>query len=595
MQIACCGLLALMVSGPFLLPFHYAPIGNFWNEWFAIALGLGAALFGLIEFRNRNIWGFLPLPIPLLIPAALLVALIVQFAFHRITFSQIGMLYAIYLLWASLLISLGRHLSESLKLHRLAIILATSIAIGATISSTIGLTQWLGLTEGIAWIHPVRSVSANIAQNNHFAQYAWLGIASLLYLSEAGFLKRFQLWPLLMLNITASAGSGSRSIFLYPLVLIAVIAWMRSKSDQKPSPSTIVDTAMLLPALIAFNAILVAITAYSSELSSIFALFNAGSQFDPGKAATISAQASGSRLLENPDSAGFRIAFLKTSWAAFLEHPWIGNGAGNFAWASFEVASKASAGNLIVGENAHNLVFQLLAEFGVPVAVAVVLLLAIWATQFLQANWKAEHAWCASLLGIFAIHSMLEYPLWYSYFLGPTALLLGATSSGKAHVLTGKRIAVYLAIAGIVGGTILGKARTDYIELSTTVDNPYAADSNKETSWWISVDRLLKLHEESLLSPWATQTLLFISEPSKKSGGIRADACQYAIRFSADRKLITQCAIHLAIAGRKDEAQELTTAVLKAFPKQRTETRNEIRKVAENFPEVRLLQINNQQ
>ena len=91
------GLLALMVSGPFLLPFHTEPITSFWNEWWAGVLGLGAIATGLVAARDR-----LSLPPLLIVLALLLATLLLQFGLGRLVFPQIGLLYAIYLIWAGL-------------------------------------------------------------------------------------------------------------------------------------------------------------------------------------------------------------------------------------------------------------------------------------------------------------------------------------------------------------------------------------------------------------------------------------------------------------------------------------------------------------
>src|SRR5690606_32076970 len=76
-------------------------------------------------------------------------------------------------------------------------------------------------------------------------------------------------------------------------------------------------------------------------------------------------------------------------------------------------------------EHAHNIFIHLLAETGI--AGALLLLAGVWAwlRGFQWRNITPEGWWLLALLAIIGIHSLLEYPLWYAYFLGPVALLLG--------------------------------------------------------------------------------------------------------------------------------------------------------------------------
>lgn len=123
------------------------------------------------------------------------------------------------------------------------------------------------------------------------------------------------------------------------------------------------------------------------------------------------------RLRDSVSEPSERTAVARAAWSAFTEHPWLGQGTGNFRWASFMAGTTRADDEAIrVGEHAHNVVLQLFAEFGAPVTVMVLLLLSVWMTAFLRQPWSLEHAWCAAVLGIGAVHSLLEYPLWYSYF-----------------------------------------------------------------------------------------------------------------------------------------------------------------------------------
>jgi O-antigen ligase len=568
------GLFALMVSGPFLLPFSTAPIPGFWAEWWAGALGLGAAVAGLFAARDR-----LRLSPLLIIPALLLATLLLQFVLGRLAFPQIGLLYAVYLLWAGMLMVLGRHLVETIGLARLADVLAAAIALGATVGAAIALAQWLGLAAGVPWIFSGQggSVYGNLGQANHHAHYSWLGIASLFYLRSRGWLSRPLLWlPIVLIGFGSVLG-GSRSVFLYPLVILAAVAWARHREPRGAAAKLLVDASLLLPLLVALSLVGAWASPHIPEFRAWLGVTTGG-----GSSAT-----SAGRLYAEVSGPSIRIALARTAWTAFAEHPWLGQGPGNYIWASFVAASGHAGGEpFAVAEHAHNFVFQLLAEFGALATLAVFLLLTFWAGNFFRRQWAPEHVWCASILGIGVVHSLLEYPLWYSYFLGPTALLLGATDSGKPITLTGRRVIVYLVLAGAIGAVILDNLRADYSKIEAATYHPLAAHSEREQAWRISMDRLLTLHRESLLSPWVLMAFTNLSEPGRDLARERAELCERGIRFAPARSLVTRCAMQLAIAGRAADAKKLTRDVMRAFPAERAATAAELAKGAEKFPEL---------
>lgn len=561
-----------MVSGPFLLPFHTHPIGTFWNEWWAGALGLAATAAGLFAARDR-----LRVSPLLVIPALLLTILLLQLGLGRLTFPQVGLLYAVYLLWAGLLMALGRHLAETIGLASLADVLALALVLGTMVGMAAAMTQWLGVADRVPWVFPVGGNCGNLGQCNHHAHFSWLGIASAFYLRGRARLSRGLLWLLILLIGFGSVLSGSRSVFIYSLVLLAAVAWARPREVDGQGSKLMVDALLLLPVLVGLNFLGAWASPWIPEFWEWLGV----------TVSTSGADMPGDRLFAQVSGSSIRLAIMSTAWEAFAEHPWLGQGAGNYIWASFVAASGHAGGEpFVVAEHAHNLVFQLLAEFGAPAALAVILLLAFWAGQFFRQRWSLAHVWCASVLGMGAVHSLLEYPLWYGYFLGPTALLLGATDSTKGITLAGRRITVYLFLIALAFVVILGNLRSDYLKIEAITYQPLAANPERELAWRISMNRLLQLHDETLLSPWAMLAFAIMVEPSRQQASDRARLCERGIRFSPTRALVARCAMQLAIAGRDQEALQLTLRVLRAYPTQRAATIDELAKGALKYPEI---------
>ena len=124
-----------------------------------------------------------------------------------------------------------------------------------------------------------------------------------------------------------------------------------------------------------------------------------------------------------------RVKILANAWALLLQHPWGGVGWGEFnrAWTLTPFPDRPVA----FFDHCHNLPLQLLVELGWPLGLAVLGLLCAAFGLALRLAWRASGPEAVQrraplmLLLIAGVHSMLEYPLWYAYFLLPTAFAFG--------------------------------------------------------------------------------------------------------------------------------------------------------------------------
>ncbi|MDG0834569.1 PglL family O-oligosaccharyltransferase [Roseateles saccharophilus] len=134
-----------------------------------------------------------------------------------------------------------------------------------------------------------------------------------------------------------------------------------------------------------------------------------------------------SRLAEGAGSPS-RLAILRNAWDLTLANPWLGVGWGefNFAWSLTPFPDRPIA----FFDHTHNLVAQLAVELGLPWASAVLALLAwaLWRAWrgAAQADDDAPLRRAALMIVLtIGLHSLLEYPLWYAYFLLPACFALG--------------------------------------------------------------------------------------------------------------------------------------------------------------------------
>jgi len=155
------------------------------------------------------------------------------------------------------------------------------------------------------------------------------------------------------------------------------------------------------------------------------------------------------RLRNETDISSSRFGIWSDTLGLIAQHPWFGVGWGEFnlAWSLTPFPHRPGA----FFDHTHNLLLQFVVELGVPLAVLVTALL----------SWAMWRAWCAGrqrtaapdreralllraawmMVLLVAWHSLLEYPLWYAYFLLPAAFAFGLClgANGRGNVATGSR------------------------------------------------------------------------------------------------------------------------------------------------------------
>jgi O-antigen ligase len=141
------------------------------------------------------------------------------------------------------------------------------------------------------------------------------------------------------------------------------------------------------------------------------------------------------RLAEGAGSPS-RLAILANAWELLKRNPWTGIGWGEFnlAWTMTPFPQRPIA----FFDHTHNLPMQLAVELGLPASLLILALLgwALW--QALRASMRASGSdavvrRCAFLLVLtIGLHSLLEYPLWYAYFLLPAAFAFGLALGAPA-------------------------------------------------------------------------------------------------------------------------------------------------------------------
>lgn len=176
----------------------------------------------------------------------------------------------------------------------------------------------------------------------------------------------------------------------------------------------------------------------------------------------------GAERLSEVDLSASRLGIWSNTLAMIRTHLWAGVGTGNFnfAWTLSPFPDRP----LAFFDHTHNLPLQLMVELGLPFALLVLglLIYALWLalTRALAAQDVGARAAVVMLL-LIGLHSMGEYPLWYAYFLLPTAwawgyaLTAAPQAAGRPHQAS-PPLRRTLAIAGAAMWLMAALAALDY-------------------------------------------------------------------------------------------------------------------------------------
>ncbi|MBN9411696.1 MAG: O-antigen ligase C-terminal domain-containing protein [Burkholderiales bacterium] len=388
-------LLAAIAAGAWLQPNHWLPWVSFHAEvWMAVVL-CGVSLFVLARTQGALTWHGLAV-LGLLLAAVPLV----QLAGGLVLSKGLAWINSAYLLglFAALMIG-ARWESAAPGEPVLFVLLAAFIA--SFLSVGLQLHQWMQL-DGLPFLSmgggPSRP-SANIGQANHLATLHLWGLLAVTwawlrgYFGPTGF---FALAAFLLLGI---ALTESRAALLNGVLLCGVTWLYRPRWPSR----RVVWAAMGL----VFALLVLMLT-----LPSLGAVIHSFGE-------------SGTARLANPASANIRITAYTMLVDAALRQPWFGYGWGQTMLGQFAVALDHPSINGVLG-NAHNLLIDLVLWLGIPGGLAVAMTFAAWLLRCLRVLRAPENVVVLMAVLVLAVHSMVEFPLQYGYFLWPAGLLVGA-------------------------------------------------------------------------------------------------------------------------------------------------------------------------
>jgi O-antigen ligase len=416
----------LAATIPTLLAYHQPPSATLLNQCLAVALwGAVAAL--LAPARIVGSTGPLLAALALVAAAAAASSGLGSLPLS-LALQAIGLLAA-----AGVMVVAGAAAAQRPSGAAAFAALAWALLVAGVLSSGVAVIQvFLPAWADSALIAPsglVGRAVGNLRQPNHLCSLLLWALVAAVALHELRRLPRSVLWALAALLVFAIELTASRT---GAVGLLLLLLW--GAFDRRLSPATrglLVLTPLLYA--VAYGAM-----AWVGELSHL--AIGASARLADGGLSDLTAGGS------SPNS---RLNIARNTWALIVAQPLLGVGFGefNFAWSITAFPGRPTA----FFDHTHSLPLQLAVELGLPLAGLVLLLLLTalvqaWrhaaraagdaasavraagdaATAARAAGDAASAARAALVLVLLiGLHSLVEYPLWYAYFLLPAALAWG--------------------------------------------------------------------------------------------------------------------------------------------------------------------------
>jgi len=528
---------------PFLQPYHRYPLTGFYSEWLAFALGLAAALVLL----SRQAWREAELPVVALAPVGLAVVLGVQVALERVPYPEQVLTAVLYLLWASLLMLLGSALRRKLGMTTVATTLAWFLFAGGNLSAVVGLLQHFHVPTPVDFLIArgiAQQVYGNLGQPNHYAAHLTLALASAGYLYACRRLHGALAGGCMALCLLVLALAGSRSTWLFLSALTALAVLLHARRRDSGSRRLAIAAGWLLPGFVI--ALAVATLPFMAPpedrlLTAVERLFQMASGIAP------------------------RLQIWSEAWQMFLGAPLLGAGWGQFAWHHFvHQAVTGETAAPAVFNHAHNIVLQLMAQTGAVGASIIGVALVLWIADLKRVKFDLEWWWLLALSAVIGIHSLLEYPLWYSYFLGVAALALGL---GAERVFTLRFAGAARAAAGlaIVAGWLnLVAMVPSYLEFERLVFTPESRSQLPDDAAFAKA--IVGLYREPLLVPYVELAVAYGITVSEERLPDKLSITARAVHFAPNSFVSYRYALLLALAGEREAALVQLDRALRVYP-----------------------------
>lgn len=435
-RILAAGALCLVCA--WLVPNHYPPWMNFHSEALAF-WGLGVvAIAECLRVQSAATWH---VPKALISFAFATVGLVwLQFFAGVVVYFGDALLVSLFISGLAVAITLG-YRSAAADVTDLGLRwIFTSIAMAAMLSAIVGLMQWLDL-EGVLGIYALEAdvrdrPLGNLGQPNQLATLLVVGLISIVWIFSLGHGGGLFCVVCAAVLTLVLALTQSRAGILGAVTSCLFLIWKAHTAPGKLS------VRYFLVWLLGFTLLLL----FLPKLDGLLLI-------------------GGVRSAESLFAFSGRGVIWGQTLAAIGQSPWLGYG-----WLQTPAAQamgSLTVPGVMIFTFSHNVVLDLLVWNGIPVGLLIAGLCAFWFASRMKKA-KDNNAVCAMAAMLpMLVHSMVEYPFAYSYFLLTAGLMAGIVEATHPRTLSVSLSRHWLTV-GLTAWFCIGSVMTyEYFQLET--------------------------------------------------------------------------------------------------------------------------------
>lgn len=398
---------ALLLIIGLLNPEHFPPWISWHNEvsiFAAVLLVVASGFLNISKHENESI----KIPNLTLVGVLLSGVVIAQYILGSIVFFGDALVIIFYVIVGMLAAGIGFHASLQLKIigsevkkNRTIELFAFTIVVAAACSAAISLVQTTNSWGGTSWIATMpnlRRPGANLAQPNQLATLLIMGIASVVFLFEVGRLRAAAASALYILLASGVAVSESRTGLLSFVVIVAWYVALHRSLNFK------VD--------IKYGALAIFVVFFLFWFwPPLFSFLDSGGLLVSGDGAQVNTK------------LGTRLTVWPQLIDAVFQKPMFGWGLGELSKAHNNVVHTYATSDAFT--YAHNIILDLAIGVGLPLTALLVGVVVNWLYQRSKGAKTLLTWYCVAIILPFGVHSLLEFPFAYAYFLVPVLFSVG--------------------------------------------------------------------------------------------------------------------------------------------------------------------------
>jgi O-antigen ligase len=558
--------LAALFVLPLVWPRHTLPIPSFYGECLAAILLLIACLACVLLFFDRDASArSISLPVIAVLFLPLIAILIGQVIIGRLPAVDNVFLPIVVMLAASAAIVLGSASVRVFGVEKLLLWIAMACVVGGVFNVVAQLIQFFGTGNySLSWVsRATSSYYGNLAQRNHLATYLAWSLIGVFYLYAKRYLHGYVAGVLITVLLVGITLTASRMTWLQCGWIAASGAYLmwRMRPDQRPQRWLWI---MLLP---------LAYLVVTVVLPHLLQVWN----FSTGQTGLDRVQA---QVWD-----GNRWLIYSQAWEIFKTNPLVGVGPGELWFNQFLLMDHYE--HVLFATSAHNLVLDLLVTTGVLGLLSVTWLLVGWFLRIRRSAMSLEKICIVLMLAVFGIHTLLEFPQWYGFFLFPAAFLLGCLET--RFWIVQKRATLLVACAG--AGVVIGIALcitmwTQYVKLENLYASTYYYNPKAKPADDAGLKELESYSQSTFFKAPAAFLLSWNLRLDDRNLAHKLQLSEQAMHYQAEANVVYRHIVLLGFAGQQEQALFYLVRLKNAYPAEYPNIEHALLDLARTRPEL---------